>query len=316
LPAVALIVSVRLDRVRPMFRSLGVQVVTYNNDPSELQRLAEGLSATLSSARRAGVEQIEVYVGDCAAPSTISDVAEALEAELEAVVDGFSAIDLGANLGSGGGSNALAARHDHEVIWVLNPDTYPSPQCAVELLTALGGDGVAAAEGRQIPLVHPRVYDRQTGDTSWGSGCCLMLRREAFDAVGGFDGHFFPMYCDDVDLSWRLQLAGWRVVHVPAAAVFHDKRITTDGTVAGSDFEARSGALARLWLARRYGRPDIETEWLSFVDEHGSAPQRAAVAEFRQRLGDGDVPEPIEGGDRIAQFVQGEYAVHRFGQQA
>ena len=128
-----------------MFRSLGVQVVTYNNDPSELLRLAEGLSATLSVARRAGVEQIEVYLGDCAAPSTISDVAEAWEAELGSVVDGFSAIDLGANLGSGGGSNALASRHDHEVIWVLNPDTYPSPQCAVELLAALGGDGVAAA---------------------------------------------------------------------------------------------------------------------------------------------------------------------------
>lgn len=299
-----------------MFRSLGVQVVTYNNDASELLRLAEGLAATLTLARRAGVERIEVYAGDCAAPSTIGDVAEAMEAELGSVVDGFTAMDLGANLGSGGGSNALASHHDHEAIWVLNPDTYPSPQCATELLTALGGHGVAAAEGRQIPLVHPKAYDLQTGDTSWGSGCCLMLRREAFDGVGGFDGHFFPMYCDDVDLSWRLQLAGWRVVHVPTAAVFHDKRITIEGAVAGSDLEVRSGALARLWLARRYGRPDLETEWLSFVDEHGSAPQRAAVEEFRERVGDGDVPRPIEGADSVAQFIHGAYAVHRFGQPA
>ena len=107
-----------------------------------------------------------------------------------------------------------------------------------------------------------------------------MFRREAFDQVGGFDDHFFPMYCDDVDVSWRLKLAGWRVVHAPRAAVFHDKRITVGAAVEVSDFERASGTLARLFLTRRYGRPDLEAETLEWIALDGSEAHRAAAEDF------------------------------------
>lgn len=295
-----------------MFRSVGVQVVTYQNEPQQLLRLAEGLAATLAQARAAGIEEVSVEFGDCAAEPTIDSLHDELAAELAEVADHVDTVAFGANLGSGGGSNALAARRSDDVIWVVNPDTYPSPRCAPELLAVLGDDAVGGVDGRQLPIEHPKHHDPATGDTSWGSGSCFMFRREAFDAVGGFDAHFFPMYCDDVDISWRLRLAGWKIRHAPLAAIFHDKRITIDGAVAISEFEITSGTLARLWMTRRYGRPDIEAETLAWVDAHGSPAHRAAAAEFRRRVAEGDAPDPISDAERVAEFVDGEYAVHRF----
>ena len=60
----------------------------------------------------------------------------------------------------------------------------------------------------------------------WLSGSCLLLRRNAFDAVGGFDQRYF-MYMEDVDLGDRLGRAGWLNVYVPSAEVLHHKGHST-----------------------------------------------------------------------------------------
>lgn len=299
-----------------MFTSLGVQVVVYRNDHAQLVRLAHAIAATTRAARTdAGIERVAVRFGDCHQPATLPGSETALRAALEDVADEVDVVAFDRNLGSAGGSNALAAGRSDDVVWVLNPDTYPSPRCATRMLEALAGDTVVAVDARQIPLVHPKAYDRVTGDVSWASGACLMLRRAAFDAVGGFDDHFFPMYCDDVDLSWRLRHAGGRVVHEPRAVVFHDKRVTADRQLVTSDLERRSGALARLWLTRRYGRPDLEASTRAGIespDVPATDPRREALAEFDRRVASGDAPEPIAGAADVAQFVEGEYARHRF----
>ena len=54
----------------------------------------------------------------------------------------------------------------------------------------------------------------------WLSGSCLLMRREAFDSVDGFDPRYF-MYFEDVDLGDRLGRAGWLNVYVPEAEVVH-----------------------------------------------------------------------------------------------
>lgn len=60
----------------------------------------------------------------------------------------------------------------------------------------------------------------------WLSGSCLLLRRQAFDAIKGFDERYF-MYMEDVDLGDRLAAAGWQNVYVPSAEVLHDKGHST-----------------------------------------------------------------------------------------
>lgn len=57
-------------------------------------------------------------------------------------------------------------------------------------------------------------------EVDWVSGCCLALRRAAFDAVGGFDPAYF-MFVEDVDLCWRLKRCGWRVRFSAAVEVVH-----------------------------------------------------------------------------------------------
>ena len=56
----------------------------------------------------------------------------------------------------------------------------------------------------------------------WFSAACVLLRRTAFEAVGGFDERFF-MYFEDVDLSRRIRLAGWRLASVDDAVAYHVK---------------------------------------------------------------------------------------------
>ncbi|PYQ20538.1 MAG: glycosyltransferase family 2 protein [Acidobacteria bacterium] len=57
-------------------------------------------------------------------------------------------------------------------------------------------------------------------EPAWLSAACLLARREALDAVGGFDEGFF-LYEEDVDLCIRLRQAGWGVLFTPSARVIH-----------------------------------------------------------------------------------------------
>ena len=60
----------------------------------------------------------------------------------------------------------------------------------------------------------------------WVSGACMLVRRCAFDAVGGFDERYF-LYWEDADLCRRLRGAGWSVRYVPAARVCHAGGVST-----------------------------------------------------------------------------------------
>ena len=69
--------------------------------------------------------------------------------------------------------------------------------------------GYALADGKQF--------------IDWAAGYFLLLRREAFAQVGGFDERYF-MYMEDVDLGRRLQRAGWKMLWDPSIGIIHDAR--------------------------------------------------------------------------------------------
>ena len=71
------------------------------------------------------------------------------------------------------------------------------------------------ARRRCRPVRGPR---RQTA--AWVTGCCLLVRRECWEALGGFDEDFF-LYYEDVDLCRRARAAGWSVWYEPAVRVTH-----------------------------------------------------------------------------------------------
>ena len=164
----------------------------------------------------------------------------------------------GANLGYGSAANrgVEAAKGDH--LLLLNPDTVVEPGTVKALSDALDRDTGLGAVGPRIENVDGSLYpsvrrfpdlwvagghaflglvwpanpftrryrmldwDHASAapDVDWVSGACMLLRRSAFDVVGGFDEAYF-MYVEDVDLCWRLGRAGWRIGYDPSGRVVH-----------------------------------------------------------------------------------------------
>ena len=62
-------------------------------------------------------------------------------------------------------------------------------------------------------------YDNRR-DIFWASGAAMCCRREVFNSLGGFDEDFFA-HMEEIDLQWRMQLAGWRIVVEPKSVVYH-----------------------------------------------------------------------------------------------
>jgi hypothetical protein len=298
----------------PATPSLRIQVVLYLHHPGTARRVASSLAASVRVAKqRGGLGAVEIRFGDSSPAGFPASEIEALEGyAVEAGFDRASYTLFDANLGSAGGSNRLAEGADTDFLLVLNPDTYASPDLLASLVDAAVDPSVGALDARQVPLEHPKAYDLKTGDTSWVSGACMLIRTCAFRAVGGFDDDHFFLHCDDVDLSWRLRLAGWRVRHAPSAIVFHDKRPAAHGSIEPTDTEVYHSLRGRLLLTRRYARPDLEQETIAFVERHGNAQQVRAVADFLEEAEAGKTPEPIPDAYRVAEFIDGEYAEHRF----
>jgi GT2 family glycosyltransferase len=83
----------------------------------------------------------------------------------------------------------------------------------------------------QIPIVKEKSYRtwsyNHNKSVPWVQGAALAIRREAYDAVGGFDKAFFMFY-EEVDLSRRMLNAGWETHFSPVADIIHIGGASTD----------------------------------------------------------------------------------------
>jgi N-acetylglucosaminyl-diphospho-decaprenol L-rhamnosyltransferase len=171
----------------------------------------------------------------------------------------------GENLGYGRAVNRGVASLDFsssDFIVVANPDVVWGPGSIDALLEAMtrwptagavgplirDPDGSVYPSARHLPslirggmhaVVGPvwknnpwtKAYRQERQEPSeravgWLSGSCLLMRRAAFEQIGGFDERYF-MYMEDVDLGDRLSRAGWLNVYVPDAEILHDKGHST-----------------------------------------------------------------------------------------
>lgn len=62
-------------------------------------------------------------------------------------------------------------------------------------------------------------YD-SPADVFWATGACLMVRSRSYRELGGLDDRFFA-HMEEIDLCWRMQLAGYKVTVVPESMVYH-----------------------------------------------------------------------------------------------
>jgi GT2 family glycosyltransferase/glycosyltransferase involved in cell wall biosynthesis len=77
------------------------------------------------------------------------------------------------------------------------------------------GQGYKPHTAQAIPKTPDTVHD-----VLFGTGSAMFVRREVYDALGGFDEHYF-MFFEDVDFGWRLNLLGKRFVYDPASLAYH-----------------------------------------------------------------------------------------------
>jgi N-acetylglucosaminyl-diphospho-decaprenol L-rhamnosyltransferase len=194
--------------------------------------------------------------------------------------------DMGANLGYGTAVNrAVAQLDDDDWMVVANPDVQWGPGSIDALLSAaarwpragaLGPlvrdpDGSVYPSARHLPsLVRGSMhavlgpfwkrnpwtaayrqerFEPTERPVGWLSGSCLLVRRSAFNQIGGFDERYF-MYMEDVDLGDRLGKAGWLSVYVPSAEVLHHKGHSTGHDPA--NHLAAHHKSTYLFLADRY----------------------------------------------------------------
>jgi N-acetylglucosaminyl-diphospho-decaprenol L-rhamnosyltransferase len=130
------------------------------------------------------------------------------------------------NIGFGAGHNrifsqALEKIGSFDYYLCVNPDGIPHRNMVENLIRfAASKDAKGLFEAKQFPAEHPKFYDPNDFTTNWCSGCCLLFPRAIYETLCGFDEDFF-LYCEDVDISWRNQLAGYSCFTVPDAFFHH-----------------------------------------------------------------------------------------------
>ena len=123
-----------------------------------------------------------------------------------------------------------------------------------DLGTAIGHAvlGRLLSDNRWTRRYHHRDADpTRPRDVDWLSGCAVALRREAVDAVGGFDPGYF-LYVEDVDLADRLRAAGWRLRYDPDVEVVHRVGAST-GPLRGRALMWHARSLHRYVVGRLTG---------------------------------------------------------------
>jgi GT2 family glycosyltransferase len=257
----------------------------------------------------AALPHVRVTVVDNASPddsiATIEDIA------------GVDIVRAPRNGGFAYGCNLGVARGSAPYVLFLNPDARIDADSLAALRAALDSDPQAALVGPRIldddgslafslrrfprlrstyakalflhrvfPLAwwtdelirDPAAYE-QASTPEWVSGACMLVRRDAYVALGGFDEDLF-LYCEDTDLCLRLWQAGHTVNFEPAALVRH-----VGGASSGAGETQAIAARSRIYYARKHqGRVAARLEALGVaLDEATHAA--AAVTRPANRRG-------------------------------
>ncbi len=144
--------------------------------------------------------------------------------------DQFLILNPDLSLSGGAISRLSETLHGWERAALVGPRTlteqgepYPSFRRFPSFGDALGHAVLGRiAPGNQFTRRYRLLDENPATPTSvdWVSGACMLVTREAFRAVAGFDATYH-LYLEDVDLCWRLHRRGYEVIFDPAAAVTH-----------------------------------------------------------------------------------------------
>lgn len=229
-------------------------IVTYRSAP-HIPRLTAALNALVE-------RRFDLIVVDNASPPEQRPTEQDFP-------KGARFIQLETNEGFAAANNRAAALAKTPYLVLLNPDAFPEPDWLGALLTAAAAHPDAGAIGStQISASDPTSYDglgdcyhafgvpwrggygasrartpALPGETFSACAAAALYRADAWRDLGGFDERFF-CYCEDVDLGFRLRLAGYICIQEPTAIVHH---VGGASSGARSDFAVFYGTRNRTW---------------------------------------------------------------------
>jgi N-acetylglucosaminyl-diphospho-decaprenol L-rhamnosyltransferase len=219
-------------------------------------------------------------------------------------------VDPGSNLGFGRAVNIVARESESAWIAAANADVAVEPGAIEALLEAGAHPGVGCVAPRlvlpdgatqhsvfpfptvpftaafNLGLQHmSRDYGRrlclegfwdpdEPRVVPWAIGAFLLVRRAAYEAVGGFDERQW-IYAEDLDLGWRLNEAGWTTRYEPSARVLHEMSVATDA-VFGDEKTTRFTAATYASMVRRRGL--VRTWVTAGINVAGAAVRVALTA--------------------------------------
>jgi N-acetylglucosaminyl-diphospho-decaprenol L-rhamnosyltransferase len=169
---------------------------------------------------------------------------------------GFEVVSLPINRGLAFAVNLGASRTRGPSFVLLNPDVrmiarddmgrlergLEDPEVGAVAPALILSDGQPQDSARWVPtpldLVGRRFSGRALGaveaagpvDVDWAVAACLVIRRTAWDRIGGFDEGYF-LYFEDVDFGVRLRAAGYRLRYDPTVRIRHDHRAASRASV-------------------------------------------------------------------------------------
>jgi N-acetylglucosaminyl-diphospho-decaprenol L-rhamnosyltransferase len=200
-------------------------------------------------------------------PTTVRVVDNAsADGTVEMVTAEFPEVELTAadrNLGFSAANNLAIAQGNAEFVLALNPDTRLEPGTLDTLLTLMDREPRIAVSGPRLirpdgsedhagkrsfptpvsalghflrvgrrltsgPLAAYRAPEVESGPVDAVNGAFMLMRRAAFEEVGGFDEGYW-MYMEDLDLCYRLAQAGWTTWYEPSVTTMHVKGGSVDG---------------------------------------------------------------------------------------
>lgn len=214
-------------------------------------------------------------------------------------------LELGHNRGFTGACNAGYAAATGNIILLLNNDTAADPGWLAAIVDAFARHPKVGVTASKILLFDRRDHFHTAGDYYrldgipgnrgvWqpdqgqydreepvfsACGGAAAYRRAMLAEIGFLDDDFY-FSCEDVDLSWRAQLAGWQVLYVPTAVVYHKLKASGGGGVSSSYYDGRN-FLYVIWknypgsLLRRHWphimRAQLRISWAALRAWRGAA---------------------------------------------
>lgn len=212
-------------------------------------KLAYTLACLRSLVRHAAQAPFEVIVVDDASPDDSATVLMQIA--------GLQLLRNEHNLGFIGSCNAGAAVARGAFLLFLNNDTQVTSGWLDALLCCFAERADCGIAGSRLVYPDGRLQEagglvftdgscwttgrfesrdapafRYRRETDYVSGASLMIRREVFQRVGGFDARYAPAYYEDTDLAFAIRQFGLRVYYEPASTVIHCEGISSGTDLA------------------------------------------------------------------------------------